>query len=322
MKALPLLIAGMAVSMMFSCRSANISENKTVGSPDGNITVAVEARKGKLYYSVRNGDRILIAKSRLGFRFQNMPDLGDHVKITGSESRFFNETWEQPWGEKRLIENKYDELTVRVKEKKDLKRELNVVFRVYNDGFGFRYEIPRQENIDSFRIMDELTEFVMPEVHNAWWIPAYKERFYESLYRHTPINRMDTVCTPVTIETKEGYFMAIHEANLTDYAAMNLVRLDSTRLKCDLTPWSTGEKVIGKTPFVTPWRTVIVADSPGELITSYMILNLNEPCRIKDVSWITPGKYIGIWWAIHQGLYTWSQGSRRSEEHTSELQSP
>jgi alpha-glucosidase len=310
MKALPLLIAGIIVSILFSCKSANVSVNKTAASPDGNIIISVGTRKGKVYYSVKKGNKALIGKSRLGFRFQNMTELGNHVKITGSESRFFNETWEQPWGEKRLIENKYDELTVHLKEKKDLKRELNLVFRVYNDGFGFRYEIPRQANIDSFKIMDELTEFVMPEVYDAWWIPAYKERFYESLYRHTPMNRMDTVCTPLTLETKEGHFIAIHEANLTDYAAMNLVRFDSTRLKCDLTPWSTGIRVIGKTPFVTPWRTVIVADSPGDLITSYLILNLNEPCKIPDISWIKPGKYIGIWWGIHQGLYTWSQGPR------------
>jgi alpha-glucosidase len=310
MKALPLLIAGIVVPLLFSCQSATVSVNKKAASPDGKIIISVETRKGKVYYSVQKGDKVLIGKSRLGFRFQNIPELGDHVAITGSESRTFNETWEQPWGERRLIENKYDELTVHLKEKKDPKRELNLVFRVYNDGFGFRYEIPRQANIDSFRIMDELTEFVLPEIYDAWWIPAYKERFYESLYRHTPINQMDTVCTPLALETKEGHFLAIHEANLTDYAAMNLVRYDSTRLKCDLTPWSTGVRVIGKTPFVTPWRTVVVADSPGDLITSYLILNLNEPSKIPDVSWIKPGKYIGIWWGIHQGLYTWSQGPR------------
>lgn len=310
MKAFPLLIAGIVVSMLFSCQPANVPVNKKATSPDGNITISVETRKGKVYYSAKKRDKVLLEKSRLGFRFQNMPDLGDHLEITGSESRFFNETWEQPWGEKRLIENKYDELTIHLKEKKDLKREMNLVFRVYNDGFGFRYEIPRQANIDSVRIMDELTEFVMPEVYDAWWIPAYKDRFYESLYRRTPINRMDTVCTPLTLVTKEDTYLAIHEANLTDYAAMNLVCLDSARLKCDLTPWSTGIRVIGKTPFVTPWRTVMVADSPEDLVTSYLILNLNEPCKIPDISWIKPGKYIGIWWGIHHGLYTWSPGPR------------
>jgi alpha-glucosidase len=308
MKAPSLLIAGIAVSILLSCQSANVPVNKTAASPDGNIVVLLETRKGKVYYSVKKGGKDCIGKSRLGFRFQNMPDLGDHVKITGSESRFFNETWEQPWGEKRLIENKYDELTVHLKETRNLRRELNLVFRVYNDGFGFRYEIPRQANIDSFKIMDELTEFVMPEVYDAWWIPAYKERFYESLYRHTPINRMDTVCTPLTLVTKDSAYLAIHEADLTDYAAMNLVCIDSVRLKCDLTPWSTGVRVIGKTPFVSPWRTVIIADSPGHLAISNLILNLNEPCKIHDISWIKPGKYIGIWWAIHHKLYTWSQG--------------
>jgi alpha-glucosidase len=307
MKAFPLLVAGIVIPVFISCRTANLYD-QTVASPDGKIIVSVETRKGKAYYSAKKENRILIGKSRLGFRLEGMPDLGDHLGITGSESRFFNETWEQPWGEKRLIENKYDELTVHLKEKKHLRREFNLVFRVYNDGFGFRYEIPRQTSIDSFRIMDELTEFLLPEVCNAWWIPAYKNRFYESLYRHSPVGRMDTVCTPLTLETQEGTYLAIHEANLTDYAAMNLVCLDSSRLKCDLTPLSTGEKVIGKTPFVTPWRTVIAANSPGDLVTTYLILNLNEPCKISDISWIKPGKFIGIWWGIHQGIYTWSQG--------------
>jgi alpha-glucosidase len=310
MKALNIAVVGLVVWFVVSCQSHSLPQKKMVSSPDGKIELNVEIVKGQIYYAASKDSTLIIGKSKLGFQFKNMPPLGDKVEIINLESRSFNETWEQPWGEKRLIENRFDELTVHLQEKKDLKRKFSIVFRVYNDGFGFRYEIPAQANLDSFIIMDELTEFVMPHIHNAWWIPAYKDRFYESLYRRTPINQMDTVCTPLTMETKDGRYLAIHEANLTDYAAMNIICLDSTRLTCDLTPWSSGIKVTGKTPFVTPWRVVIAGNTPGDLITSYLILNLNEPCKIPDISWIKPGKYIGIWWGMHHGIYTWSQGPR------------
>ncbi|MBN1415105.1 MAG: glycoside hydrolase family 97 protein [Bacteroidales bacterium] len=303
-------LAGILIFCFYACESRSLTVQNRVSSPDGEIILTVKTQKGQLYYAAERKGRALVGQSKLGFRFQGMPDLGNNVEITGSESRSFNETWEQPWGERRLVENKYDELILYLQEKIGLRRRFNLVIRVFNDGFGFRYEIPEQTHLDSFKIMNEMTEFVMPEIHNAWWIPAYKDRFYESLFRHTAINQMDTVCTPLTMERTDGSYIAIHEANLTDYAAMNLYCVDSSKLTCDLTPWSSGVKVYGKTPFVTPWRVLIVADKPGDLISSYLILNLNEPCKIPDVSWIKPGKYIGIWWGMHQGFYTWSQGPR------------
>jgi alpha-glucosidase len=308
MKAQNLSIIGMVIFFIMSCQSHSLPLKEMVSSPDGKINITIEVIKGQIFYSASKENNSIIGKSKLGFEFKNMPLLGNKVDIIHTESRSFNETWEQPWGEKRLIENRYDELTVYVQERKGLRRSFSLVFRVFNDGFGFRYEIPKQAKLDSFSIMNELTEFVMAGNHNAWWIPAYKDRFYESLYRKTPVSRMDTVCTPLTMETKEGKYITIHEANLTDYAAMNLFCVDSSRLICDLTPWSTGEKVVGKTPFLTPWRVVIIADNPGDLVTSHLILNLNEPSKIEDLSWIKPGKFIGIWWGMHQGIYTWSQG--------------
>jgi alpha-glucosidase len=309
MKAQTIVAVGIGILFMVSCQTSSVPQKKTVSSPDGTIAVTVEVVKGQVYYSAFRDSALIVGKSKLGFGFSNMPSLGNKVSIVSMESGSFNETWEQPWGERRLIENRYDELIFHLGEKKGLKRSFNLIFRVFNEGFGFRYEIPRQEAIDSFIIMKEMTEFAMAGDHYAWWIPAYRDRFYESLYKKTRLSDLeDTVCIPLTMETEQGDYIAIHEANLTDYAAMNLVRNDSTTLTCDLTPWSTGAKVIGKTPFVTPWRVVMVGDKPGDLVTANLILNLNEPCKIADVSWIKPGKYIGIWWGMHQGLYTWSQG--------------
>jgi alpha-glucosidase len=281
-----------------------------ISSPDGKITVKVTLVQGRVFYSVFRNEEPQILPSLLGFRLKYNKDLIENFVVTGTERRSYNETWEQVWGERHLIENKYDELIVYLREKEGERRKMNLVFRVFNDGIGFRYQIPEQKELGEFIIMDELTEFRLPENRKAWWIPAYKERFYESLYRFTPVNEMDTVCTPLTIETDGGSYMAIHEANLTDYAAMNLYCKDSATLKCDLTPWSTGEKVRTVAPFESPWRTIIIADSPGGLVTSNLMLNLNEPSKIDDPSWIVPGKYIGIWWGMHQNIYTWSQGPR------------
>jgi len=309
MKDLTIALAGIVFFIVASCQSHSLQQIATGSSPDGKIDITVEVIRGQVYYTASKDSTLIIGKSKLGFEFKDMAPLGDKVDIVNVTSGAFNETWEQPWGEKRLIENRYDELTVSLREKKGMKRSFNLIFRIFNEGFGFRYEIPKQEKIDSIIIMKEMTEFAMTGDHHAWWIPAYKDRFYESLYRKTLLSDMgDTVCTPLTMETGSGKYIAIHEANLTDYAAMNLYCVDSSTLVCDLTPWSTGEKVVGRAPIITPWRTVIIADAPGDLITSNIILNLNEPCKIPDISWIKPGKYIGIWWGMHHGMYTWSQG--------------
>jgi alpha-glucosidase len=294
-----------SIAFLLSC---NHNQVKEVRSPDGKISVIFEIINGQPFYSVSKDGKQILLPSKLGFHFKDMSPLEDHMEITHSESKSFNETWEQVWGESRLVENKYDEISIGLKEKGTKGRKLTIIFRVFNDGVGFRYSIPEQEGITSFLITKECTEFKLPKVSKAWCIPAYKDRFYESLYRRIDINKMDTVCTPLTIETGDNSYISIHEANLTDYAAMNLYCVDSTTLTCDLTPWSTGEKVRAKAPMQTPWRTIIIAGNAGELITSNLMLNLNDPSKIDDTSWIKPGKYIGIWWGMHQQKYTWSQG--------------
>lgn len=280
-----------------------------VSSIDGSITVQLKENGGKIFYSVEKQSKQVLNDSKLGISLLSGDDLNDHFEVIKTETSTNDETWEQPWGESRFVRNNYRELKVYLKERKGKHRSMNVIFRVFNDGFGFRYEIPEQPGIDKFEIVNEHTEFRFTVPLKAWWIPAYKETYYESLYRHSYFEDMDTVCTPLTIETGNHNYYAIHEANLTNYAKMNLYPADSVTLACDLTPWSNGIKVYAETPFVSPWRMMIIAEKIQDLVTSNIMLNLNEPSMIEDVSWIKPCKYIGIWWAIHKGKYAWSSGA-------------
>jgi alpha-glucosidase len=285
------------------------SKEPIVVSPDGSIQVYVGAEEGKIYYTVNKDNKVILNKSFLGFVLKDS-ELNKDFKIINVEESSFSETWAQPWGEEATVDNKYNQLKVYVEESSGLKRKFSVVFRAFDDGVGFRYEFPQQENLKDFIIMDELTEFALADSHKAWSIP-YDVKYYEELYKPAPVNELDTVCTPLTMETKDGLYLTIHEASLTDYAAMNLTPENKTSvLRTYLSPWSTGEKVFMKAPGVTPWRTIIIAKKPGDLILSRLMLNLNEPCKIEDVSWIKPGRYIGIWWGMHMEKYTWYQGPK------------
>lgn len=280
-------------------------------SPDGKVEVTFTERKGKIFYSVKKEGKTILADSKLGFILNKDDQFSDNFSVIKADTTDFNGSWEQPWGESRLVVNNYRQLKLSLSEKSGKKRLLNINFRIYNDGVGFRYEFPEQNNLKEFEIANELTQFNVTGNPKAWWIPAYKEVYYESLTRYTSISEMDTVCTPLTIESGDGKYIAIHEANLTDYAKMNLYPSEDNILGCDLTPWrKTGVKVYANAPLLTPWRMIIVAENINDLVTSNLMLNLNEPCKVEDVSWIKPGRYVGIWWDIHLGKYTWSSGEK------------
>ena len=307
-KRLAIVIALLAVALAAVLAVATSCCNSlAVASPDGSLRLEVLKQQGRIGYRVLRNGRPLLDFSTLGFRLQGAPDLCDGIEIGAVTRSSHDEQWETVWGEQRTIRNHYNEMKVSVCETKTPGRRFDVVFRLFDDGYGFRCEFPEQPEMGEVVIMDELTEFRFPRDHMAWWMPA-REPYYESLARHTPISQMDTVNTPLTLECADGSYLALHEANLTDYAKMNLCPTDSTTLRCCLTPWSTGVKVYAQTPFRTPWRTVIVGDTPGDLATSRLMLNLNEPCRIEDTSWIRPAKYIGIWWSMHLFQETWAQG--------------
>jgi alpha-glucosidase len=287
------------------------SQELTLSSPDGKTVITFLTERGKIFYSVGKDGKKVINPSQLGFALNEKASLEGPFKVKKVIRSTFDETWEQPWGEEIYVRNHSNEMKVELRETKGEKRLLNLIFRAFDDGIGFRYEFPEQENLKELEITAELTEFALPEDYQAWSIPAYKGEYYETLYTKSLISELDTVCSPLTVETADGKYIAIHEANLTDYAAMNLFPVNgSTVLKTDLTPWSTGIKVYAQTPFVSPWRTVILADDLNELANSRIMLNLNEPCKIEDTSWIHPAKYVGIWWAIHMEKYTWSQGPK------------
>ncbi len=289
------------------CRQA---ESDQVQSPDKQLTLQVGATEGRLYYQVLRNGQPVIRPSYLGFVLSDS-DLSEDLEISGIRHSSFSESWDQVWGEDLTVDNTYNEMRVEVCQKEGLQRRFDVVFRLFNDGFGFRYEFPGQEHLGDFVILDELTEFHLAGDHRSWSIP-YDTEFYEGLYRQMPVSSLDTVCTPLTMQTADGLYLTLHEANLTDYAALNVHpdAAEPTRLRTYLTPWSTGEKVVVTTTRVTPWRTLIVAENPGDLLLSRLMLNLNEPCRIEDTSWIQPGRYIGIWWGMHMKDYTWEMGPK------------
>lgn len=306
-----IVLLGLFFSLFFTQLIQAVENNYTVVSPDNKIKLLVGISNGSPFYAVSKNERNIILPSKLGFSIlDSHSSLSDNFEIINTQKTTFNETWEQVWGEEQFVQNNYNELIVSFVEKNGLKRKINVVFRAFNDGIGFRYEFPKQDALDYFIITDEKTEFKINGTPSAWWIPSHAENsFYESLYRLTSLNKItDTAATPITIEMSDGSYLAIHEANLTDYASMTLLGKDTQTLKCELVPWSNGVKVYAKTPFQSPWRTIIVADTPGDLITSRLMLNLNEPCKIDDVSFIQPMKYIGIWWGMHIGKYTWHMG--------------
>jgi alpha-glucosidase len=291
-----------------------LDKNFYISSPDGRIHVTFMLKNGVPYYSVRYCDKDILVPSRLGFIFKERKPLNQNFFIVSSKYKSFDQTWTQPWGEVKQIRNHYNELRVDLQETTETCRKMTIVFRLYNYGLGFRYELPRQDHLSDFEIMDEETEFSLTGDHTAWWIPAYQKERYEYLYHKTPISSISksfrAVNTPLTIKTINGIYLSIHEADLKDYSSMALMPLKSNKLKVDLFPWSNGVKVKGATTLRTPWRTIQIAENPGDLITNYLILNLNEPNQLGDVSWVKPGKYIGIWWGMHLGKYTWDPGPK------------
>jgi alpha-glucosidase len=296
--------------LLINCQLLHSQDSVKILSPDELNQVTFQLIDGAPFYQLSRNGQVLIEPSRMGFILRNEQPLSTHFRILKTEKRNFQETWEQVWGEEKLILNHYNEMRIELVEDQPNPRKLYLIFRMYNDGLGFRYEIPEQDHLHDFQIMDELTEFVLAEDYEVWWIPVYKYHRYEYLFQKSPASQIDTVHTPLTMKTPSGIYLSIHEANLTDYAAMTLLGSQNQVLKCDLIPWSDGVKVKTTAPMQTPWRTIQIAEQAGDLIQSHLILNLNEPNRIQDVSWIKPGKYVGIWWGMHLGTYTWGSGPK------------
>ncbi len=292
-----------------------VPEPLRVRSPDGRTVVTVETRDGGLFYTVDRDGRKLILPSRLGFVFRDAPALRDSLSIAGTARDAVDETWEQPWGDVAQVRDHHNELRVSVTEQSAPGRHFDVTFRVFDDGLGFRYALPAQPALQSFAIMDELTEFAFADNARAWWIPSNwprKDRS-EMLYSSSPVSVLDSVQTPLTLETTDRHtVMVIHEADLVDYPRMFLTgtELESRTMRAALAPMADGVKARGRTPFVMPWRTIQIADRVEDLVPSVLGLNLNPPSVLKNTDWIRPMKYVGIWWGMHIGIMTWGAGPK------------
>lgn len=300
------------IFILISCKPMPNQSKYSITSPNKRIRIDFLIEDGRPQYSVSFDKQIIVAPSDLGFLLIDAPPLTENFNVLEFTRDSVDQTWEQPWGEVRYIRDHHNRLRIHLQEDSDLMRELVIEFRVFDDGFGFRYEFPEQPNLGEFEIADELTEFVFTDDHQAWWIPAYRENRYEYLYHRNALSELKRVHTPLTIETTDGLYLALHEAALTDFAAMTLANVGDNTLKADLIPWRQTDanevRVQVSAPHKTPWRTMQIAETPGDLITSYLTLNLNEPNVLGDVSWIKPGKYIGIWWHMHRRVNTWGSG--------------
>lgn len=282
-----------------------------IASPDGANVVEIEINgEGRASYRVARNGQAVIAPSRLGFLLVDAPKIERNLALTAQSSRRFDETWEQPWGEQRRIRNRYNELRFTLTEQSGPRRSIDVVFRMYDDGLGFRYEFPDQPQLREVRILNELTEFNFAQAGEAIWTPALRSNREEYLYYRTPIEQIGVTQTPVTLRLDSGLHVSIHEAALVDYSGMNLMHIEGRGLNAALTPGIGDAAVVRRAPFHTPWRTIQLSDTAGGLIESRLILNLNEPNVLGDVSWFRPGKYVGIWWQMHLDTATWASGAR------------
>ena len=290
---------------------AHAAPGPRVASPDGSIVVELSTdNDGRPAYAVSRKGQPVISSSRLGFLLLDAPKFERNIEIVQPRTRTFDETWEQPWGERRFIRNHYNELTVTLKEKAKPFRSFDVVFRVFDDGVGFRYRFPKQAGLEQVKISEELTEFALARDATAWWIPAGEWNREEYLYHRTPLRQVGDAQTPITFKFEDGTHLSIHEAALVDYSGMNLTRVEDRKLKADLTPGIGEGKVVRAAPFDTPWRTLLLSDDAAGLAMSSLTLNLNEPNTLGDVSWVKPMKYVGVWWEMHLELKSWASGPK------------
>ncbi|HEY7750886.1 MAG TPA: glycoside hydrolase family 97 protein [Ignavibacteriaceae bacterium] len=312
--------------VFLSCGNKNsLSE---ITSPSGKIKLNFFlSNEDKASYIVSYLDKTVIDSSFFGFDFKDSQPFGTNLEIINSSTSSFDEIWETVWGEQRFIRNSYNELKIELQEKNNLRRECFIVFRVFDDGVGFKHEFPEQENMNDVTILDENTQFKLTGNHTCWWIPGDWD-IYEHLYNETKFSDIDAlskrghealaqsyipenaVNAPVTLKSDDGFYISILEVNLKNYSEMTLkVDKENFLFQSELVGNDSGIKVKTKTPFVTPWRLILIGDVAGDLISSRTILNLNEPNVIEDVSWIKPSKYVGIWWEMHIGKSTWNYKS-------------
>lgn len=304
----------MALAALLLVGGPALAQDKPVAeaSSPGNIVSAslfVDG-DGRVLYTINRRGKPVISPSRLGFLLTDQPKIERNLMFVSAKTRDVDGTWEQPWGEWRTIRNHFRELTVRFKDKGALGRTFDVVFRLYDDGVGFRYEFPEQAALKTANIADELTEFAFASGGTAWWKPAFLWNREEYLYNKTPLSAVGTADTPVTIKLDDGTYAALHEAALVDYSGMAVARTEGNTLRAALTAGAGRPKVTRTGAWHTPWRTLILADDAPGIYMSHLMLNLNEPNKLGDMSWFKPGKFVGVWWNMIKGDWSWARGPK------------
>ena len=311
--------------MLVISNACEMPQEYFVSAPEGQVSVQFRIEKGVPQYNIIKNNKDIIKPSKLGLILEK-DSLNNNFEIIEVKQTSSNETWFPVWGQYKEVVSNYNEIQVCLQQKTNRKLKLNIIFCVFNDGIAFRYEFPKQEGLEEVVVLDEKTEFNLTGDHETWWIPAN----YNS-YEHPTVNskisdiqvtdeqlnyflvkgieNQKAVHTPLTMKTDAGNYISIHEAALVNYPSMTLELNDSKYgFNCDLVPASDGTKATLPSSFQTPWRTIQIADTPGELVESSMVLNLNAPNKIKNTDWIQPTKYMGIWWGIHIGKYTFEPG--------------
>ena len=316
------------VTMLYACTKTN--SQMIIQSPDGKIEVKLDLKNNLLpTYSVTFEGDTVIKPSSMGFEFLDQPEMSG-FRIVDTRMKSVNKKWTMPWGEQEEVVNHYQEMLISLQEIKKPKRSMNIRFRVFDDGIGFRYEFPEQPGRNTLKINEEHTEFRLAGDHRVWWIPGDWD-IYEHLYNETRFSEIDAlqfaqheslaqtyipynaVNTPVTMRTANGLHLSFHEAALTDFPGMTLrVDTENLTMRSELVGSERTEyKAQVSLPFETPWRTIQIAPDAADLIASKMILNLNEPNKLGDVSYVKPMKYAGIWWEMHLDKSTWDLASGR-----------
>jgi len=329
-----LLVFILAVSVY----NAYADDTLSLASPNHVIEVNIYHQPdGQIKYGVYYKQKNFIKPSGLAMKLSTPDVMLNKFDLVKTNQREFDETWKPVWGEVSSIKNNYKELTLQLKDKSGSGILLNIVFRVFDDGVGFRYEFPQQEKLNHFIVADEMTQFCVGADHSTFWIPGDFDS-NEFQYNHTKLSEVDAssgkmtqeifakfffdknaVQTPLMMKSADGLYINIHEAALVNYPAMDLVIDKSTfTLNAHLAPDAVGNMAYLQTPDHTPWRTIIVSDKAPEILSSKLILNLNEPSKIKDPSWIRPQKFVGVWWEMHIGKSSWdySGGQVGSQQTT------
>ena len=293
---------------------------REIVSPNGRVVCKFLLEKGQVFYSVYKNERPVIKPSKLGLALSGEEVLQNNLKLVRERTQKHREIIELLWGEDHFINNAYQEATFYLSEIDEKSRIFTVKFRVFDNAVAFRYEIPPQPKFQRITIEDELTEFNVDLNSTVWKIPALQPDRYEYNYEKGAVCDLSySVHTPLTINTPNGYYLSLHEAALYNYGSMNLRLNQNHALKTDITPLSDGTKAHVDLPFQTPWRLIMLADSSIELTTNRVMYALNEPPRF-DFSWVAPLKFIGIWWAMYVGEWTWAPGDKHgaTTEHAKE----